>query len=102
MFRRVITLLLLMVGVSIASALLVQRTHASESQPPVLEQAQKLQIQNLAQKMQIAQLQAQAAQRDFDASRQELQSLLKSLEKDGYTLDLQSMAYVKKDAPKKK
>jgi hypothetical protein len=68
---------------------------------PTLTTEQKLQIQNVAQKMQIAQLQSQAAQRDFDAARVELQTLLKSLEKDGYTLDLQTLTYTKKEPSKK-
>jgi hypothetical protein len=74
---------------------------AQEAKAPTLSDTQKLQIQNTAQRIQIAQLQIQAAQRDFETARTELQTLLKSLEKDGWTLDLQTFTYLKKDAPKK-
>lgn len=75
---------------------------AMPSDAPALTAEQKLQFQVVAQRLEIAQLKAQAAQRDFDAARADLQTLIKTLEKDGYTLDLATLTYVekKKDAPK--
>lgn len=72
----------------------------ADEQTPALNNEQKLQLQVISQRIEIAQLRAQAAQREFDIARADLQSLLKSLEKDGYTLDLQTLMYVKKEPRK--
>ncbi len=54
--------------------------------PPTLTDVQKLTLLTTVQRFEIAQLRAQAAQR-------ELQTLLKSLEIQGFTFDLQTMSY---------
>ena len=61
---------------------------------PALTDVEKLQLQVISQKLEIAQLKAQAAQRDFDAAREEFSKLLASLQKEGFTLDLQKLEYV--------
>jgi hypothetical protein len=66
---------------------------------PVLSEVNRLKVQNLAQRIELAQLHAQAAQREFDQARDELTKLVMGLKVEGYTLDLQSMTYVK-DPPK--
>jgi hypothetical protein len=70
---------------------------------PVLTEMQKLQVQNLALaiensqlKAENAQLKTQLAHGDFDKARTAIGELLKSLQKDGYDLDLQTMTYAKK------
>lgn len=64
---------------------------AARDTAPVLTDVQRLTIVTTAQKATIAQLQAQAAQRD-------LQALLKSLEVKGFVLDLGTLTY----SPEKK
>lgn len=70
-------------------------------QPPALTEVQKLQIQNLTQRLEIAQLRMQAAQADFDKAREEIGVLVKSLHVAGWDLNLQTMTYQKKAEEKK-
>jgi len=65
---------------------------------PILTVEQKQSIQLLALQIENAQLRAHAAQTDFDRSRGDMSALLKSLQRDGFNLDLQSLAYVAKPA----
>jgi hypothetical protein len=67
---------------------------------PTLTDVQKLQIQNLAQRMEIAQLRAQQAQQDYDAARKDAAALVQTLQVPGYTLDLQTLNYVPVPAQK--
>lgn len=80
---------------SVVGLLLLQAAPQPPSADPVLTNEQKLQLQTVAQRLEIAQLKAQMAQKDFDAARTELQVLMKMLEKEGYTLDFEKLAYVK-------
>jgi hypothetical protein len=66
---------------------------------PTLSEIQKLQIQNVAQRIELAQLRAQAAQREFEAARGDLSKLITTLKVEGYTLDLETLSY-RKDAAK--
>lgn len=70
--------------------------------PPELTEVQRLQLQVQMQRIEIAQLRAQAAQRDFDEARNELQKLATSLQVAGYDLDLQRLVYVKQPSSVKK
>ena len=75
------------------------------AKPPELSEVQRLKIQTLAQRIELAQLRYQMAQKDFDAAREELQTMVKGLQVDGYTLDLQNFIYTKNPpatAPTKK
>lgn len=72
-------------------ALLVGRASAADA--PTLSDLQKLQIQTLAQQMELAQLRAQLAQRDFDQAKSALVQLVTTLHRDGYELDLQTLTY---------
>lgn len=60
---------------------------------PVLTDVQRLKIQNLSLRLELAQLKAQAAQRDFDAARVEITALVASFQVEGYTLDLATLTY---------
>jgi hypothetical protein len=66
---------------------------------PVLTDVQKLRLQGLAQRMEIATLKAQLAQRDFDAARQEISTLVSSLRVKGYVLDLSTLTYAPEPEP---
>lgn len=59
---------------------------------PTLTSEQKLQLQNTAQRMTIAKLQ-------FEAAQTELQMFVRSLEKQGWRLDLETLSYKKEPAP---
>jgi hypothetical protein len=72
---------------------------AGQAAAPTLTEIQRLQIQNLSQKLEIAQLRAQAAQRDFDAAREQLTALLQTLTVDGYDLDVSTLTYRPKPTP---
>jgi hypothetical protein len=95
---------MLRVAVLAATLLLLQAPTAPPPKPdtPTLTEVQRLQIQTLAQKLEIAQLKAQAAQRDFDSARDELSKLVVALKVEGYTLDLQTLSYTKDPPPQKK
>jgi hypothetical protein len=73
---------------------LVGAAFAQDAQAPQLTDVQKLQLQNAAQRVEIAQLRAQQAMGEFER-------LVQSLQVQGYELDLQKLTYVKKDEPKK-
>ncbi len=89
-----ITVLLLCGSVTMAS-------HTGRAaDPPVLTETQKLQIQNLAQQLEIAQLRAAAAQQQFTNAKDELTRLLTSLKVEGYDLDLQTFTYTKSPVKK--
>ena len=64
--------------------------------PPALSEVQRLQLQNLSQQLEIAQLKAQAAQRGFDRAREDIARLVLTLQVPGYSLDLQTLSYVAK------
>lgn len=68
---------------------------------PALTEVQRLKVQNLAQRMEIAQLRLQQAQRDFDAAREELAALVRSMQVEGYVLDLSTLTYRKQETTKK-
>lgn len=91
-----------LVGVVLAIVLLVVTAALAQSpSSPALTVEQKQAIQILAQRIELAQLRAQAAQSEFDRARGELASMLQSLQKDGFDLNLQTMEYVKKPAATK-
>lgn len=74
--------------------------HAQEGIPAISE-TQRLQITNISQALELAQLRAQLAQRDFDQARERLRALLLQLERPGYVFDVQTMTYrAVADAPK--
>jgi len=69
---------------------------------PTLTEVQKLQIQNVMLRIELAQRQAQQAQADFDKARGEAQTLIQGLQVPGYDLDLQALAYKPKPPEVKK
>lgn len=79
---------LAMVGV-----LLLYSFGLAQEATPSLTDVQKQQLQILAQRIEIAQLKAQIAQRDFDVARSEITALVTSLQVKGFTLDLTTFAY---------
>lgn len=74
---------------------------AQDAQAPTLTEVQRLKVQTLAQRMEIAQLRAQQAQRDFDDARAQLATLLQSLQVEGYVLDLSTLTYRKQETTQK-
>lgn len=75
---------------------------AAIDERPTLTETQKLQIANIAQAIEIAQLKAQMAQRDFDQAREQLRTLVQQLDRPGFVLDLPTLSYrpVPTEAPK--
>lgn len=72
---------------------------ASQAAPaaPALSEVQRLKFQTIAQRIEIAQLKAQAAQAEFEKARADLAKLVDESKVDGYTLDLTTLTYVKKE-----
>lgn len=66
---------------------------ADTKAPPALTETQKLQLTTLLQRLEIAQLKAQAVQREFDTAKAELLAVAQRLVVDGFELDLQTLAY---------
>lgn len=81
---RVIVLAALLVAVSGVS---------SAAEAPTLTELQRLQVLTLVQRLQIAELRAQAAQREWEATRAELLAVSQRLSVDGYELDLATQTY---------
>ena len=69
------------------------------AQAPILPEMVKLQLSNALKTMQIAQLEANAAQVKFDAAKQELTRLVMANQKDGYAIDVEKLDYVAKAKP---
>lgn len=68
---------------------------------PVLTTEQKQAVVILSQRIELAQLRAQAAQVEFEKARAEIAQLVQSLQVPGFDLDLQAMTYTKKPEPPK-
>lgn len=85
-----------MLGSLALTALLLLPQAAPSEKAPVLSEVQKLHVQNAVQRLEIAQLR-------FEAARNDLVELLKTLNVPGYTLDVATMTYQKEPAkePKK-
>jgi hypothetical protein len=83
---------------TVVMLLLLMKPLASEPTPPTLTEAQALKIKLLVSQLENAQLRAQAAQRDFDAARDELMKLTQSVAVPGYDFDVSTLTY--KPTPK--
>lgn len=66
-------------------------TPAAEA--PTLTELQRLQVLTLVQRLQIAELRAQAAQREWNDARADLVALSERLAIEGYELDLATQTY---------
>ena len=77
----------------LACALLLAAPVLGQSGAPTVPELDQLKIRVQVQAIEIAQLKAQAAQRDFDAAREALRVLVAGLDRPGYTLDLQTLSY---------
>ena len=75
-------------------------TPVVQTSAPTVSDLDKQKVQTLALRIENAQLKAQAAQRDFDQARSDLAALVQSLQREGFTLDLQTLTYTKKPEPK--
>ena len=91
---RILTLVLFLFGTSVVWDQAPPVT-SNTPQVPVLTEVERLQLQNKFQQMQIAELELQRA-------RSELLVLVKSLEKEGYDINLQTLTYIKKEVSKDK
>lgn len=60
---------------------------------PELSEVDKLKVQNVLLRIELAQRAAQQAQTDFDRARTEATTLLQGLQKPGFELDLQALTY---------
>jgi predicted negative regulator of RcsB-dependent stress response len=66
---------------------------------PVLAEVDKLKVQNVLLRIELAQRTIQQAQADFEKARTEAQSLIQGLQVPGYTLDLQTLTYTAAKPP---
>lgn len=73
-----------------------QEPEASQASAPTLGEVEKLKVQNLAQRLELAQTQIRVAQLEYERTAQALTALLQSLQKPGYDLNLQTMEYTRK------
>lgn len=91
--RRSATRIVLHGFVALAVGLTLTVGLAAVAEAPVLTETDRLRIIALSQAMEIAQLKAQAAQRDYDQARDRMRAFLKSVEQPGYLLDLSTLTY---------
>lgn len=87
----------LVVTVALVGAAVAGSCYAAASTdpaaPPALTETQKLQLTTLVQRLEIAQLKAQAVQREFDGAKAELVRLAERWSVKGYEIDLSTMTY---------
>ena len=95
--QRNTSVLLVAVTILVAAAILAgQDKPTAAPKSPQLTEIQKLTLQTLTQRIEIAQLKAQAAQQEFEAARTAFVLFVKPLTVEGYDLNLQTGEYVKK------
>jgi hypothetical protein len=70
-------------------------TSSPSAAPPVLSDAQKVQVRLLTQQLEIASLRAQLAQADFEKTQTALRALVESWRVPGYELDVSTLSFVK-------
>ncbi|HXO85222.1 MAG TPA: hypothetical protein VN803_06830 [Gemmatimonadales bacterium] len=98
------------IGIVLALALggvaFAQEKKDDAPKAPALTEVQKLHVQNLAQRLELAQTQIRAAQLEYERTAQTLTQLVQALQVPGYDLNLQALEYAKKPelgkAPEKK
>jgi len=73
---------------------------ADQLKPPTLSETNTLKLRASIQQVEIAQLKMQLVQQEFTRAREAAQTLIQSLQVEGYTLDLDRMVYV--PTPKEK
>lgn len=73
---------------------------APPTKEPTLSEVDRLKLQNVSQRIELAQLRFQAAQREFETARTDLAKLVEALKVDGYTLDLATLTYHKEPVKK--
>jgi len=103
--KRIIYVFVLCALVSYAVTVLAQapaKPAAPVPATPALTEIQKLQIQNVMLRIELAQRQAQQAQADFDKARADAQTLIQGLQVPGWELDLQLFTYKPKPPEVKK
>src|SRR5690242_12574162 len=72
---------------------------ARAARPPALTREQKLELRNAVQAIQIAQLEAQAAQARLLRAAEEAQALFRARRVEGWDLDLETLEYRPAAAP---
>lgn len=90
---KTLLVLFLTLLVFLAVALGAAQAGQSSAVAPALSDLQRLQLMTVAQRIEIAQLKAQAAQRDFDQARQEWSALVTALQVEGFTFDPSTGTY---------
>lgn len=83
---------LLFICVIVIVCAFVGKVHATDTKP-VLTNTQKLQVQNMLQQIQIAQLHQQIAAEELQRAQLVAQNLLQTLLVKGYALNLQTLEY---------
>lgn len=78
---------------------------ATAKADPTLSEVDKLRVQNVLLRIELAQRTMQQAQQDFEKARADAQALIQGLQVPGFDLDLQALAYKPKapaPSPEKK
>jgi hypothetical protein len=81
------------IGTTLVLAVPEQGAPSRTGGPPALSEMQRLQLTTVGQRIEIAVLKAQAAQRDFDAAVADRAALVRSLWVEGFELDLSTLSY---------
>ena len=90
--RNVIGLVVL--ALFFTGAALAQEVEAPEVKAPELSREERLTLENLVLKAQTTQLQIRLLQVQLAEIRLEVETYVKTLEKDGYVLDLDTLTYL--------
>lgn len=85
------------IALIVALVLLSSVTFAQDA-PPVLQEVDRLRLLVALRDAQLAQAQVREAMQVFEEKRAEYERVLRSLQREGYTLDVETGLYVKTEA----
>ena len=78
---------------AVTLCLLVASPLVGQTQAPTLTELDKLRMTNALLVTELAKLRSEQARRDYEQAVEDARALVRSLQRDGFTLDLQTLTY---------
>jgi hypothetical protein len=97
--KRIVWTFVVCACVGYAATVLAQEKPTPTKVEPALTEVQRLQVQNVLLRIELAQRTIQQAQADFEKARTDATALMQGLQVPGYTLDLQTLTYTAAKPP---
>jgi hypothetical protein len=80
-------------SLAVALCLLLASPLVGQTQAPTLTELDKLRMTNALLVTELAKLRAEQARREYEQAVDDARNILRTLQREGYTLDLQTMTY---------